>query len=86
MGPLGYKPSALAIKVVDSCRIFSETWLDNFRSVLVYGHELGSRKKYFITVQKEFIFLRRIDGRNKFFLDIEKSNPKTLFLNDSKSK
>ena len=43
------------IKVVDSCRIFSKTWSDTFRSVLVYGNVQESRKKYFITVQKIYL-------------------------------
>ena len=42
-------------------------------------------KKYSMTLQK-FIFLRRFERRNTFFLDIEKSNSKRLFLNDSKCK
>ena len=43
-------------------------------------------KKYFIIVQKKFIFVRRVKRRNTFFLDIEKSNSKRLFLNGSRCK
>ena len=35
------------VKVVDSCRIFSKTWSDTFRSVLVYGKGQESRNKNF---------------------------------------
>ena len=42
-------------------------WSDTFRSVLVYGKEQKSRKKYFITVRKKFIFLRGFDRGNIFF-------------------
>ena len=31
-------------KVADSYRIFSKTWSDNFRSVLIYGKEQESQK------------------------------------------
>ena len=31
---------------------FSKTGYDTFRSVLIFGKEQESRKKYFITVQK----------------------------------
>ena len=55
-------------------------------NVLVHGKGQESRKMYFITVQKKFIFLRRFDSRNTFFLDIEKSDSKRLFSNDSKCK
>ena len=47
-----------SLEVVDSCRIFSKTGSDTFRSVLIYGKEEESRKKNFITVQKIFTFLR----------------------------
>ena len=40
------------LKVVDSCRTFSKTGFDTFRSILIYGKEQESRKKKFITVQK----------------------------------
>ena len=33
------------VKVFDSCRIFSKTGSDIFRSVLIYGKKKGSRKK-----------------------------------------
>ena len=35
------------LKVVDSCRIFSNTGSDTFRNVLIYGKEQESRKKVF---------------------------------------
>ena len=55
------------VKVVDSCRIYSKTWSDTFRSVLIYGKEQESRKKIFHNRAKKFIFLRGFDHRNKFF-------------------
>ena len=61
----------------------SKAWSDTFKGVSIYGKEQESRKKYFITVQKTFIFLRKFDRRNTFLLDIEKSNSKSLFSNDS---
>ena len=46
----------------------SKTWSDTFRSVLIYEkEEQDSRKKYFITVQIKFTFLRRFDRRKTFF-------------------
>ena len=39
-------------KVVDSCRLFSKTGSDTFRSVLICGKKQESRRKYFITMQK----------------------------------
>ena len=46
---------------------FSKTWSDTFRSVLINGKEQGSRKKYFIPVQKKIILLRRFDRRKTVF-------------------
>ena len=54
-----------SIKVVDSCLISSTEWSDTFRSLFVYGKKQESRKKYIITVQKNFTFLRRFDRKNK---------------------
>ena len=52
------------LKVVDSCWISSTEWSDTFRSFFVYGKKQESRKKYIITVQKNFAFLRRFDRKN----------------------
>ena len=38
-----------------------------FRSFFVCGKEQESRKKYVITVQKKFTFLRGFDRKNKVF-------------------
>ena len=54
----------LSFKVVDSCWISSTEWSDAFRSFFVYGKKQESRKKYIITVQKNFTFLRRFDREN----------------------
>ena len=46
------------------------------------------KKKYVITVQKNFTFLRRSDRKNTFFWNIEKSNQQDCFqmtLNARKS-
>ena len=54
-----------AFKVVDSCWISSTEWSDTFRSFFDYGKKQESRKKkYIITVQKNFTFLRRFDRKN----------------------
>ena len=53
-----------SFKVVDSCWISSTEWSDTFRSFFVYGKKQESRKKYIITVQKNFIFLRRFERKN----------------------
>ena len=58
------KPS---LKVVDSCRTCSTECSDTFRSFFVCGKEQESRKKYVITVQKKFTFLRGFDLKNKVF-------------------
>ena len=54
----------ILVKVVDSCWIFSTEWSDTFRSFFVCGKKEESRKKYIITVQKNFSFLRRFDRKN----------------------
>ena len=64
---------------------FSKTWSDNFRSVLIDEKEKEHRKKYFIIVQEIITFLRTFELLN-VLLDIEKSNSKRLFSNDSKCK
>ena len=56
-----------AFKVVDSCQTCSTKCSDTFRSFFVCGKEQESRKKYFITVQKKFTFLRGFDRKNKVF-------------------
>ena len=47
---------------------------------------MNLEKRYFITMQKVFTFLRMFDRRNRFFLDIENSDLKRLFSNDSECK
>ena len=54
----------ISLKVVDSCWISSTEWSDTSRSFFVYGKKQESRKKYIITVQKNFTFLRRFDRKN----------------------
>ena len=54
-------------KVVDSCQTCSTKCSDTFRSFFVCGKEQESRKKYVITVQKKFTFLRGFDRKNKVF-------------------
>ena len=54
-------------KVVDSCRTCSTKSSHTFRSFFVCGKEQESRKKYVITVQKKFTFLRGFDRKNKVF-------------------
>ena len=77
-------PSVL--KVVDSYRIFSTKWSDTFGTLFAYGKEQESEKKYIITVQKKFTFLRRFDCKIALF-EISKSLiQKACFQNDSKCK
>ena len=54
-------------KVVDSSWISSKEWSDTFRSFFAYGKEQESRKKYIVTVQKNYTFLRRFDRKNTVF-------------------
>ena len=51
-------------KVVDSCWISSTEWSDTFRSFLYMERSKNQEKKYIITVQKHFTFLRRFDRKN----------------------
>ena len=51
-------------KVVDSCWISSTEWSDTFRSFLYMERSKNQEKKYIITVQKNFTFMRRFDRRN----------------------
>ena len=64
MGNLPQHCSIVHFKVVDSSWISSTEWSDTFRSFFVYGKKQESRKKYIITVQKNFTFLRRFDRKN----------------------
>ena len=66
--------------------LFKKTWSDTFRSVLVYERNKDFEKKYFVTVQKNSSLPEDLTVEARFILDIEKSNSKWLFLNDSKCK
>ena len=57
----------MKFKVVDSCWISSTEWSDTFRSFLYMGRSKNHEKKYIITVQKKFTFLRRFDRKNTVF-------------------
>ena len=61
------------VKVVDSCWISSTEWSDTFRSFFVYEKKQESRKKYIITVQKNFTFLRRLFDRKNTGLGISRN-------------
>ena len=53
------------LKVVDSCWISSTEWSDTFRYFLYTERSKNQEKKYIITVQKDFTFLRRFDHKKK---------------------
>ena len=54
-------------KVVDSCQTCSTKCSDTFRSFLYVERSKNLEKKYVITVQKNFTFLRGFDRKNKVF-------------------
>ena len=55
---LVYRIRSICFKVVDSC------WISSTEVFFVYGKKQESRKKYIITVQKNFTFLWRFDRKN----------------------
>ena len=56
---------SLLLKVVDLCWISSTEWSDTLRIFFCIWKEARiKKKKYIITVQKNFTFLRRFDHKN----------------------
>ena len=76
----------VALRLLTLVEFFSKTGSDTFRNVLINGKEQESRKKHVITVQKRNSSSREGLTVETRFLDIEKSNSKSLFSNDSKCK
>ena len=66
------------LRLLTHVGVFWKTWSDTFRSVLIYKKEQESPKKYFITVENSSSSWEALTVGTRF-LDIEKSNSKSLF-------
>ena len=57
----------IILRLLTHYGLVRQKWSETFRSFFVCGKEQESLKKYVITVQKKFTFLRGFDRKNTFF-------------------